>query len=321
MYKYSLRKYSGADSQMTCPSCHRNRCFTPYINTDTQEIIDETVGICDHINSCGYHKTPKEFFDSQIGFISPKKSINPIRPTNTPINHAKEFTVIANDWIKMSDYFYSSPHNLFLYLYDKGFAYNDLTQCFKRMKVKSGLYNQTVYYQIDLQGNVRTAKIIPYNQNTGHRLKNENNSTNPTPISPINWLHSIYSKALGLKDFHLQQVPFGLSELIKVKDKIKPVNIYEAEKTACIMDLLFHDNAFHLSVGGVQMLNTSMLQPIKQLGINKVNLFPDKGCYQLWREKARKISNELQLQITVDNQLENTQLKDGEDLIDFLFKV
>ena len=58
-YKYHLRKYAGKSSRLTCPSCGRTYCFTPYVDDD-DNILDSTVGRCDHESSCAYHKTPAE---------------------------------------------------------------------------------------------------------------------------------------------------------------------------------------------------------------------------------------------------------------------
>ena len=60
-YRFVLRKYSGSGSKLRCPRCGR-KSFTPYIDTQTNEILDENVGICDHKNSCGYHFSPREYF-------------------------------------------------------------------------------------------------------------------------------------------------------------------------------------------------------------------------------------------------------------------
>ncbi len=61
-YRFVLRKYAGSGSKLQCPRCGR-KSFTPYIDTQTNEILDETVGICDHKNSCCYHFSPKEYFE------------------------------------------------------------------------------------------------------------------------------------------------------------------------------------------------------------------------------------------------------------------
>lgn len=37
-------------------------CFTRYIDEEERISFPDNVGKCDHINSCGYHYTPKEYF-------------------------------------------------------------------------------------------------------------------------------------------------------------------------------------------------------------------------------------------------------------------
>ena len=88
-YRFVLRKYSGSGSKLRCPRCGR-KSFTPYIDTQTNEILDESVGICDHKNSCGYHFSPKEYFvcshtgNSPVGNAGFSTKNN---ATNTSIKH------------------------------------------------------------------------------------------------------------------------------------------------------------------------------------------------------------------------------------------
>ena len=58
---YSLQKYAGSRSRYECPGCHRQRCFTRYVD-ERGEALDPSVGKCDHLSSCGYHLTPAAFF-------------------------------------------------------------------------------------------------------------------------------------------------------------------------------------------------------------------------------------------------------------------
>ena len=61
MSRYHLQKYAGISSRHTCPACERPRCFTLYID-DNGNILHPTVGRCDHESSCGYHRTPRQYF-------------------------------------------------------------------------------------------------------------------------------------------------------------------------------------------------------------------------------------------------------------------
>lgn len=60
-YRFYLQKYKPG-SKISCPSCGKARCFTRYIDDEEEISFPDSVGICDHINSCGYHYSPKEYF-------------------------------------------------------------------------------------------------------------------------------------------------------------------------------------------------------------------------------------------------------------------
>lgn len=60
-HKYILELYKGQKSRYHCPQCGKEE-FTRYINTDTKEYLSDRVGKCNRINHCGYHYSPKQFF-------------------------------------------------------------------------------------------------------------------------------------------------------------------------------------------------------------------------------------------------------------------
>jgi len=67
-YRFQLQKYSpNPTSKHTCPSCNTPGKFTRYVDTDTGEILNDRVGRCDRENSCGYHYTPKMYFEAHPG--------------------------------------------------------------------------------------------------------------------------------------------------------------------------------------------------------------------------------------------------------------
>ena len=61
-YRFHLQKYRPG-SKTTCPSCGKSRCFVRYIDEQGSISFPGNVGKCDHENSCGYHYTPKEYFN------------------------------------------------------------------------------------------------------------------------------------------------------------------------------------------------------------------------------------------------------------------
>ena len=62
-HRFILEPYKGVASRHTCPECNHNRCFSRYIDTENVITFPEYVGRCDHEQKCGYHFTPKEYFE------------------------------------------------------------------------------------------------------------------------------------------------------------------------------------------------------------------------------------------------------------------
>jgi rubredoxin len=61
-FRYSLEKYSGMKSRFICPHCGK-RELVRYIDLEMGNYVDENVGKCNRIENCGYHFTPKMFFE------------------------------------------------------------------------------------------------------------------------------------------------------------------------------------------------------------------------------------------------------------------
>lgn len=62
-HRFILEPYKGVASRHTCPECNHNRCFSRYIDTESVITFPEYVGRCDHEQKCGYHFTPKDYFE------------------------------------------------------------------------------------------------------------------------------------------------------------------------------------------------------------------------------------------------------------------
>src|SRR5690554_2388464 len=63
-FRYTLETYSGRDSRYSCPACNKERSFTLYIDNSTNEPLHKEVGKCNREDKCGYHLTPKEYFEN-----------------------------------------------------------------------------------------------------------------------------------------------------------------------------------------------------------------------------------------------------------------
>ena len=63
-FRYQLEKYRGRGSRYVCPQCGRKYTFTRYIDThNNNEYVNDKVGKCNRLDKCGYHYTPKQYFE------------------------------------------------------------------------------------------------------------------------------------------------------------------------------------------------------------------------------------------------------------------
>lgn len=63
-YRYQLEKYRGRATRHVCPQCGRKQVFTRYIDTHNNNMyVNEKVGKCNRIDKCGYHYTPRMYFE------------------------------------------------------------------------------------------------------------------------------------------------------------------------------------------------------------------------------------------------------------------
>src|SRR5690349_5721364 len=73
--QFVLEPYKGKNTRYTCPHCNKRNKFTRYINLETGEHVNELVGKCDREIKCGYHYSPKDFFNDNrlINLVLAKK--------------------------------------------------------------------------------------------------------------------------------------------------------------------------------------------------------------------------------------------------------
>src|SRR5687768_3348950 len=78
-HRFILQPFAGMKTRFQCPECqHREKTFVRYIDKETSEHIDPSVGRCNREDSCGYHLTPKQFFrDNQIPVEAPHRHTKP----------------------------------------------------------------------------------------------------------------------------------------------------------------------------------------------------------------------------------------------------
>ena len=265
-YRYTLETYDPDIKKHVCPACGK-RSLVRYIDVETGEYVSTEVGRCDREQKCGYHKRPRDFFDEHGG--GPRKEyFFPKIPMRKRSDDT--FSVVARQLANDTMTAYEK-NNLMLFIKAR-WGKDALQHVISTYRIGTCRFwpGSTIFWQQDCEGRFRTGKIMLYNRENGHRVKD--------PVSKIMWVH----KLPMFSDFHLRQCLFG-EHLIKCSDK--PVAIVESEKTAIIASLFFPD-AIWVATGGLNNLQGEKLQSLKG---REIILFPDLGAETKWIMQADAI--------------------------------
>lgn len=311
-----LEKYKGQSTRYTCPKCGRKHSFTRYIDTETNIYIDEKVGICNRAINCGYHYTPKQFFEN-----NPSYNQNSFTPTNTNKERVKELIPIKQIDKKYLLQTLSKPSNFLTFLLNN-FPKEDVERVVKDYFIGGAMDNGVVFWQIDSNLRIRTGKIMQYNPQTGRRVKNNSTTQhlNNSTTKPLTWAHSELKKQNILpNDWQLTQCLFGEHLLIKYPQK--PIMLVESEKTSIIMSL--YEPSFNwMATGGLNNLTENKIYPIRK---QQITAFPDLKCFELWHDKAERINKAIGSKIELSHILEEIATKEdkelGLDLADYFLMV
>lgn len=157
--------------------------------------------------------------------------------------------------------------------------------------------NSTIFWQIDEGERIHAAKIMLYDQDTGKRVKE--------PYPHINWLHN----SLDLKEYNLSQCLFGL-HLASEKPEAT-IGIVESEKTAMMMSFLAPEMLW-IATGSKQNLKKELMNPLKG---REIILFPDKGEYTIWQQKAVELQKDGH-SVAISSLIEKSKGERGTDLAD-----
>ena len=269
-----LEKYTGRDSRHKCPKCGDPHSFVYYLDGNTGQPIDKAVGRCNHESRCGYHYTPKQFFSDNPMERERRMAEMVQQPKPEPQTQPKrEIGHIPFFYVEKS----TSYNSAFVYflcgLFDR---YSLESPTIERVARDYALgatkEGDVIFWQIDVQGRVRTGEIIRYNKDTGHRF----------PC--VDWTHSRLKKRKLLPDnYNLVQCFFG-EHLLKIyPDKI--VALVESAKSAVIASGVF-PNYVWLATGGKTQLSIDKLQVLKG---RTVIMFPDVDGFDYWTKKAKDI--------------------------------
>ena len=302
-HRYILEPYKGMKTRYSCPepTC-KNKTFVRYIDTETGEHVNPTVGRCNRESNCGYHYTPKQYFqNNNISFdTSQPKASSPkdITPKQ------KLISFIPVEIFKASLKGHESNHfvKFLIDLFGVEVACELISRYF--LATSKHWNGAAVFWQIDTKGKIRTGKIMLYSPTTGKRVKE--------PFNHITWVH----KALKQPEFELRQCLFGEHLL---QDITKPVAIVESEKTAVIASV-YLPQFIWLAVGSLTNLNAEKCNILKG---RTVTLFPDLNGFEKWSSKAKELSHIATFNVSdlLERKATEAEREQGFDLADYLIKL
>lgn len=329
MLKYTLQKTS---KKYQCPSCGHKNKFTRYIDNDTKELLPDHVGRCDRENNCGYHYTPKKYFEETKHerqhtnqFNRPYTRIKKIEPKK-PIDYLPEDILDKStlNW----------EQNNFSQFLIQSFGYEVAEKI-------SGLYllgnskrwkGSTCFWYVDVDFNIRQAKVMHYtlgpgtiNRTKSHQLAYKWSDTSNSYFEDINHSEKIFKagkKILNNQEANLLDCFFG-EHLLKLFPN-KQIAIVESEKSAIICSI-YYPKYLWIATGGVNGCKWTEKDVCKALEGRSIVLFPDLGCFDKWFEKSKEIQSQVNCKINVSPKLENIasqeQRSQGLDLADFVLTI
>ncbi|MEI6751857.1 MAG: DUF6371 domain-containing protein [Paludibacter sp.] len=316
-----LQKYKGKDTRHDCPSCKAKLSFTQYLDGNTNKPIHYTVGKCNRESKCGYHYTPKQYFIDNP-FLSPplaggrvgsssSNSTNPLKPhTPSPLERAgvRSGGLVGSIPFRFVQKSASYRSNFVRFLCEI-LTDEQIHSIGENYALGATKNKEVIFWQIDINGKVRTGKIMQYNPETGRRLKHQSGA--------INWIHNKLKKSGTLpEDYNLQQCFFGEHLLIIYPDK--PVAIVESEKSAIIASCIMPDLVW-LAAGNLNGLSIEKCQVLKR---RDVMLYPDLGAFMKWNQMVIKIQKQFNCKISISNLLEDqansTDRENGLDIADYI---
>jgi hypothetical protein len=245
---------------------------------ENNEILDETVGRCDHESSCAYHLTPSEYFEQNPGARpqgdawrqppewlkrSKPKSRLQLSPNTQPKGRPDLMPLdLVNKSIRTD-----RPCNFLTFLRtlfpEETVQY--LAQQYRLGVTKKG---EVIFYQFDAQGRCHAGKVVQYDPVKGKRVKD-------TGLD-VDWLHARMKKQGLLKEsWTVDQCVFGEHLLDKKSRKL--VILVEAEKTA-VIGAGYLPQYTWVATGG----KTQLGDKLNVLRGFKVMALPDADGYDYW---------------------------------------
>jgi hypothetical protein len=268
-----------------------------YIDTETNEQINDKVDRCNREDKCNYHYTPKHFFEAN-NIQLPKHNASNQTPKPQPPTSFINQNIFTQT---LSNYNSNNFVQFLLQIFGSGITQELLKIYF--IGTSKHWQGASIFWQIDTQGKIHTGKIMLYNPTTGKRIKQ--------PFNHITWVH----KLINQPQFNLKQCLFG-ERLIKGNSK--PIAIVESEKTAIIASV-YLPQFIWLAVGSLSNLNEEKCNVLKG---RKVVLFPDLNAFDKWNCQAKTLKHIADFQVSnlLEQKATDEERKQGLDLADYLIR-
>ncbi len=301
MHRFILQPYKGIATRFHCPGCkNKHKTFVRYLDTHTNEILHESVGRCNRESSCGYHFTPKQYFDENNSGQFNYSKYRTVKFLPTP----KAKVSYINHDIFLRSLSHYQDNNFVAYLISHlGITITNAVLGKYSIGTSRHWNGATVFWQIDIAGNIRTGKIMLYNPHTGRRVKE--------PFNYITWAHTL----LHQPNFSLNQCLFG-EHLLKANSK--PVAIVESEKTAIIASV-YLPQFIWLAVGSITNLS---VKRCKVLTGKQIVLFPDLNGFEKWSIKALELKQIAKVSVSgyLEENATDLEKSKGLDIADYLIR-
>lgn len=270
-YRYQLesKRLTGHQPcKLTCPHCGKKKCFVRYVDIQNgYSYVDDNVGKCDHLHSCGYHYKPSEYYrDNSWARESephPERYCKPLPPS--------PFQPIPMDYVLRNQ----SPESIFWRWFTIDLAQRlnlsqeQIQQVYQDYLIGATGHRDVIFWQIDHQGQVHGGHIMQY-RNDGHRDGFQG------------WTHvSMIKDGLLPPFWQLYQCLFG-QHLLPHRPEAH-VCLVESEKTAIVM-AAYQPDYLWLATAGSGGLSPEKMECLRG---RRVTLFPDSGCYDKWSEHMK----------------------------------
>jgi hypothetical protein len=294
-FRYTLQKYNGPNNKWQCPNC-LHKTLVRYIDSESDQYINDEVGRCDREVKCGYHFSAKQYFEANRSFGIKYASNSHFKPQIKPILKPH---YICSEVLKGT---LKSPRNASLIRFlESKFGEVETNKVISKYQL-GALESDIVFWQIDTSNRVRTGKIMKYDSHTGKRLKG-------APPTNIIWAHKHFYK----EGFKYVQCLFGEN---LIYGNSHTIAVVESEKTAIISSLFYPDKIW-VATGGIS--NFKLIGALKG---REVIVYPDLGCYEKWRDKAYLYRNDMKISISriLEQNANKLEKLNGYDLADYLLQ-